>query len=106
MTNRPAPRKWHDIQIVIATISLALTLVFWNLFAAPDRLVAMKRAQERAALPPTQPAPSTEPTAVQPAIMQPSADGKILLGGSAPQTQIIGQARGGGNNSGGGTGGS
>ena len=52
MANKPASRNWNDIQLVIATGSMALTLAFWNQFAAPDRESAMKRAQERAALPP------------------------------------------------------
>jgi len=37
MTNKPAPKKWIDIQVVIATISMASTLVFWNMFAGPDK---------------------------------------------------------------------
>ena len=52
MANKPASRNWNDIQLVIATSSMALTLAFWNLFAGPDREMAMKHAQEQAALPP------------------------------------------------------
>ena len=52
MANKPAPKKWIDIQVVIATISMASTLVFWNMFAGPDRESAEKRAQEQAAIPP------------------------------------------------------
>lgn len=102
MANKPASRNWNDIQVVIATISMALTLVFWNLFAGPDRVSALKRAQEQAALQPSQPIQTTESVLVQPT---PPGDGKILFGGSAPQTQIIVQSGGRGDNNGGGGGG-
>jgi hypothetical protein len=110
MANRPAPKKWIDIQVVIATISMASTLVFWNMFAGPDREAAAKRVQEQAASIPPQPTATAEPIAeIQPT---PLGDGKILFGGNAPQTKIIVQTRnrnggggGGGSASGGGGGG-
>ena len=104
MSNKPASRNWNDIQVAIATIAMALTLVFWNLFAGPDRASALKRAQEQSTLPPPQPVQTLEPVLVQPTPVQQLANGKILLGGTAPQTQIIVQARN-GNGSGGGGGG-
>ena len=102
MANKPTPRNWNDVQIAIATGSMALTLVFWNLFAGPDRETALKRAQEQAALLPQQPVQNTAPVAavVQPTTLQ--GNGPILLGGSAPQTQIIVQTGGGGGGGGGG----
>jgi hypothetical protein len=110
MGNKPISRNWNDVQIVIATISMALTLGLWNLFAGPDRETALKRAQEQAQAQPTQPmAQSPAPIIAQPT---PLGDGVLLLGGSAPQTTVIvqgGGGNGGGNNnnaSGGGTGGS
>jgi uncharacterized membrane protein YgcG len=99
MAYKPAPKKWNDIQVAIATISMASTLVFWNMFAGPDREVAAKRAQEQAAIPP-QPIVTAEPIiAVQPT---PLGDGKILFGGKAPQTQITVIRSGGGGGAGGG----
>jgi hypothetical protein len=104
MGNKPIVRNWNDIQIVIATISMALTLVFWNLFAGPDRETALERVQTH----PTQPI-GQPPT---PVITQPTplGDTVLLLGGNAPQTTIIVQSgnNGGGNSNanGGGTGGS
>ena len=101
MANKPAPRNWNDIQVVIATISMAFTLAFWNTFAGPDRASALKRAQEQAAIPP-QPIATEAPIVVAPT---PLGDGKLLFGGNAPQTQIIvhsGGGGGGGNTSGGG----
>jgi len=107
MANKPASRNWNDIQLVIATGSMALTLAFWNQFAAPDRASAMKRAQERAALPPP-PVQTLAPVAeVQPALQSPTLPtGPILLGGSAPQTTIVVQKGGGGGGGGGASGGS
>jgi hypothetical protein len=109
MANRPVPKKWIDIQVVIATISMASTLVFWNMFAGPDREAAAKRAQEQASVVPPQPTATAEPiVVVQPT---PLGDGKILFGGNAPQTKIIVQTSnrkgggGGGSASGGGGGG-
>lgn len=108
MGNKPASRNWNDIQIVIATISMALTLGLWNLFAGPDRETALKRAQTQPTQQPMEQSPApivaqSEPT--------PLGDGVLLFGGSAPQTTVIiqGGGNGGRNNnnaSGGGTGGS
>ena len=108
MANRPAHRNWNDVQIAIATISMAFTLAFWNLFAGPDRESAAKRAQEQAALPPPQPIQTTAAPVVevqpQPTFQSPTiqGNGPILLGGSAPQTQIIVRTGGGGGGGGGG----
>ncbi len=110
MANKPTVRNWNDIQLVIATGSMAFTLVVWNMFAGPDLDVAIKRAQEQAVLPPQQPAQITAPTIEAQPTAQGAAlpSGPILLGGTAPQTQIIvqtgGGGGGGGNNSGANTG--
>jgi hypothetical protein len=112
MANKPAPKKWIDIQLVIATISMASTLVFWNMFAGPDREAAAKRAQEQAVAIPPQPTVTAQPIVAAQSIVTaqptPLGDGKILFGGSAPQTKIIVQTsnrNGGGGGSGGGGGG-
>jgi hypothetical protein len=102
MANKPAPRKWNDIQIAIATISMASTLVFWNVFAGPDREAAAKRTQEQAAAIPPQPTIIAEP--ILAAKPTPLGDGKILFGGKAPQTQITVVRSGGGGGGGGGGG--
>lgn len=99
MANKPSARNWNDIQVAIATISMASTLVFWNMFAGPDRESAEKRVQEQTAVPP-QPIVTAAPiVAAQPT---PLGDGKILFGGNAPQTQIIVKTGGGGGGGGGG----
>jgi hypothetical protein len=111
MANKPGARSWNDVQIVIATISMAFTLGLWNLFAGPDRETAFKRAQTQPTQQPIEQSPA--PIIAQP-VPTPLGDGVLLLGGSAPQTTVIvrsGGGNGGGNNnannaSGGGTGGS
>lgn len=102
MANKPTKQNWNDIQIAITSISMVLTLAFWNLFAGPDREASAKRAQEQA----TQAQPKPEQiveTQVAPQVM-PQMDGPIYFGGSAPQTIVQNPGRGGGG--GGGTGGS
>jgi hypothetical protein len=92
MANKPASRNWNDIQVVIATGAMVLTLALWNLFAEPDRAAAVKRAQEQAAQPPQQPAQIAAPVSGPQPILQGKTllgNGPILLGGSAPQTQVI-----------------
>ncbi len=104
MANKPAHRNWNDIQVVIATISMALTLVFWNLFAGPDRETALTKAQELASLQPTQPNQSDQATqTVESAAVVPTPLGseKLLFGGSAPQTTVIVRTSGGGGGGGG-----
>ena len=113
MANKSSSRNWNDIQVAIASVSMALTLGLWNLFAGPDRETAERRAQEEAAerarqeaIRASMPTPAPQVTAV-PTPMQ----GKLLLGGQAPQTQIIiqsgsrGGGGGGGDDGGGGGGG-
>lgn len=114
--NRPAPRNWNDIQVTIATVSMVLTLVFWNLFAGPDRASALKRAQEQAArdqaerdrIAQEQAAQTAQQQTAPSVLGQPTATpstGPILLGGNAPKTQIIIQGGSGGGNDNGGGGG-
>jgi hypothetical protein len=94
MANKPGARNWNDVQMVIAVISMTLTLGFWNLFAGPDRVTAEKRAKEAAAVMPAAESPSV---VVAPT---PMGNGTIYLGGSAPQSVIV-QSRGGGGGGGG-----
>jgi hypothetical protein len=97
MANKPASKNWNDVQLLIATGSMALTLFFWNQFGAPDRASAMKHDQERTALPPPLVQTAAPLLDVQPTLQSsPIPTGPILLGGSAPQTTIIVQKGGGG----------
>ncbi len=102
--NRPAPRKWTDIQMAIAAIAMTSVLAFWNMFAGPDKEKAAEKAaaQQQAALIPAAvftSAPTPMPTV-------PPVGFTILFGGVAPQPQVIVQSGGGGGGNGGGGGGS
>ena len=107
MTPRPK-RSWTDIQIAIMTVSMAFVLGLWNLFAGPDRETALRKATEAQASQPEPivPPPTPEPVISATVVPLPEPGEKIMLGGTAPQTQVIIQARrGGGGGSGGGGGG-
>jgi hypothetical protein len=86
-TNKPAYRNWNDIQMFLAAMAMALTLGLWNLFAGPDRVQAQARQNSETALQP--PPAEADPVTLAPAAPTPVPQGKILLGGQAPQTQII-----------------
>ena len=98
----PKPkRSWFDIQMAIMTISMASVLGLWNLFAGPDRETALRKAAEAQA---SQPEPVEAPPTPEPVsnvsnttAAQPPAPGeKIILGDTAPQTQVIVRTKGGG----------
>ncbi len=99
--NKPAPRKWTDVQMTIAAVSMAAVLGFWNMFAGPDKeKAAEKVAAEQAKLIPT-PTPTELPAPTAVAATMPPAGYTILFGGQAPQPQvIIQQSRGGGGGTG------
>ncbi|MFZ5877833.1 MAG: hypothetical protein ACOY0R_00535, partial [Chloroflexota bacterium] len=86
-TNKPASRNWSDIQMFLAAMAMALTLGLWNLFAGPDRVQALARQNAETALQP--PTAEAAPVTLAPAAPTPIPQGKIILGGQAPQTQIF-----------------
>ena len=101
-------RNWADVQMAIMTISMASVLGLWNLFAGPDRETALRKAVEAQA---SQPEPVESPTTLEPIVIStavplPESGEKIMLGGAAPQTQIIVQTKRNGGGGGGGGGGS
>jgi len=96
MAGKSTSRKWTDIQLAIATVSMTAVLAFWNIFAGPDqeKAAASATAEVQAKLMPPTEAPFTdisEPTMPPPGY-------KILFGGEAPKPRIIVQniRRGGG----------
>lgn len=104
----PKPkRSWFDIQMAIMTISMASVLGLWNLFAGPDRETALRKAAEaQASQPePVEAPPTPEPVSNTTAAQPPAPGEKIILGDTAPQTQVIVRAKGGGGGVGGGGGG-
>ena len=82
MHNKPNARRWADVQIIIAAISMTVTLALWNLFSAAARAgeVAAASGDGNQATPPPEVDPTALPT-LPPTPMQPV---RILLGGSAP----------------------
>jgi hypothetical protein len=97
MTPKPK-RSWFDIQLTLMAVSLASALGLWNLFAGPDRETALRKAVEAQAsqpdpvlAPPTQEAPVSNASLAQAQV--PVPEGKILLGGVAPQTKVVVQAK-------------
>jgi hypothetical protein len=95
MQNKPKSRT--DIQWVISSLSLAVTLGLWGLFASHEKKAAGVEAQ--VIVPPQ----STEETVVvsQPPQLLPGQ--KLLFGGTAPQqSQIIVQTKSRGRGGGGG----
>ena len=105
----PKPkRSWTDVQMTIMTISMASVLGLWNLFAGPDRESAVKKAAEAQAAPPepaeAPPVSESAPVHISPAPL-PEPGEKIMLGGTAPLTEIVIRKGGSGGGGGGGGGG-
>jgi hypothetical protein len=93
----PKPkRSWFDVQMTIMTVSMASALGLWNLFAGPDRETALRKAAEAQA---SQPEPVELPSTPEAPMLNanivtlPEAGEKLMLGGAAPQTQVIVQAK-------------
>lgn len=100
MNPKSAPRKWTDIQLAIAAVSMTSVLAFWNMFAGPDRSKSEEKAVE--AQQASQAAPTPAVMSVSPAPTMPPAGYTILFGGTAPQPQVIVMQSGQGGNQGGG----
>jgi uncharacterized membrane protein YgcG len=47
--NKPNSRNWNDVQLVIVSFALVLTLILWNSFASPDRVRAQSKSSTVAA---------------------------------------------------------
>lgn len=100
--NKPAPKNWNDVQVAIATASMVTTLACWNMFAGPDRVSALERAQEQA---------TVDPVSIVNAVTATPEVGKVYFGGAEPQPEVVvlrpnyGNGGGGGGGDGGGGGG-
>jgi hypothetical protein len=73
--------RWLDVQIVILTLTMTLSLFLWNLFAGGNRPSNSAAAANLQGLNAVAVAPS------QPRV-------RILLGGAAPQIQVPSVSRG------------
>jgi hypothetical protein len=99
MQNKPN-KSWLDVQIVIITLVMTISLFLWNLFASgsPSKSTAMTANVQIIPVPPSS-APAQPPAPTQPsALAQPSApaqpgSGLILLGGAAPQKPSVSRAQ-------------
>jgi len=91
MSNKSASRNWNDIQLAIAAVSMAVSLLLWNMFAGPDRLKTMREQANASSSP--EPVQGSVPMPV-PTILPPGQ--KIFFGGSAPQVRVVTNSGGGG----------
>lgn len=94
---KPNKNNFEDIKMLIATLSITMTFVFWHLFSSTAS------AQEQVAVANIpQASMGVEPvTTTSQAATSPGFTGKILLGGQAPQPQVVVQrAKPSGNNNG------
>jgi hypothetical protein len=88
----PAPggrgkaRNWKDIELIVASISVAATLGLWGLWSSPKKTTASVSGVADL------PAPPEDPAAAAPMLLP----GQVLyLGGAAPQapSQVSNQPR-------------
>jgi len=81
---KPQKKTFDDVKMLIATLSITMTLVFWHLFSA-----SAASAQEQVAVANVpQTGVSLDPAASQ-ENPTPAFTGKIMLGGQAPQQQVV-----------------
>ena len=96
---KPQKNTFDDVKMLIATLSVTMTLIFWHLFSAS---AANAQGQVAVANIP-QAGSNVEPMIVSnQQTTSPGLTGKILLGGQAPQQQVvvIQRAKPAGNNNG------
>ncbi len=95
MQNKPY-KNWNDVRMIMASISVALTLGFWGLFAARERAVTGISAAADMPSPP-------DPAAAAPLTLLPGQ--KLLFAGTASQVApvVTNAKRQGGRKGGGGT---
>lgn len=78
MASKPNARNWSDVQIMLLSISLVISLDLWNLFAKTDIEKYTSNAQSSATEAPVITMELVTPT--------PPQNVFILLGGDSPQT--------------------
>ena len=81
---KPKKNSFEDVKMLIATLSISMTLVFWHLFSASD-----VSAEEQVAVANIPQASATVELVAITNEPTPTFTGKILLGGKAPQPQVI-----------------
>ena len=83
---KPKKNNFEDVKMLIATLSITMTLVFWYLFSAStasaEEQVAVANIPQTGA--------TIEPVATRSVpTPPPTFTGKILFGGEAPKPQVI-----------------
>ncbi len=73
-------RNWTDVELIISSVSIALTLGFWGLFASKQN--AQAGIQSQASLVPDPSAQSAQPTAGIPSALAPGQ--VVFFGASTP----------------------
>ena len=88
MPKKSDPKNWFDVKVLIAAVSITSTLALWNLFAAKPVQTSGTNIAE---------VPAPPPAANDSILTQGELGffGKILLGGTAPQTRVITRSGGG-----------
>lgn len=82
---KPSKNNFEDIKMLIATLSITMTFVFWHLFsssASAQEQVAVANIPQASLG--VEPVTTTNQTATAPGFT-----GKILLGGQAPQPHVV-----------------
>ena len=83
MQNKPASKSWHEIEVLLSAISIALTLGLWNVFASSSKNAT---AAPTDASPTDQPQP-TNMVSITPTPSLSLLPGQVLLlGGVLPTT--------------------
>jgi hypothetical protein len=88
MQNKPAPKSWNEIEMLISAIAIALTLGLWNLFASAKK-PSVASADVNANLP-SQPDTSTV-VSITPTPSFMLLPGQVLLLGGVLPTPTAGQ---------------
>jgi hypothetical protein len=81
MQNKPANR-WLDVQVVIITLVMTLSLSLWTLFAGGSK----PTGNTNTAITPANPLPASS-------VPTPPSQVRILLGGAAPQKPSVARAQ-------------
>ena len=95
MQNKSVPKSWTDIQMIISSIAIAITLGLWSLFSGPQKKNASVTGEM---IVPPQTSTVNTTVVTQPQLVPGQ---KLLLGGTAPKQKVV-VVNGGGGGGGGG----
>ncbi len=84
---KPAPKSWNEIEVLISTVAITLTLGIWNLLASGNKQPAVASADANANLQPQPDTPTTVSISPTPPFML--LPGQILLFNSNPTATSV-----------------